>query len=199
MSPSSAAPFAQTLHSITQIKFNELSNTSKTFAPKLDAVRSIRADAALAPEEKIRQIIEKNTSVNPTDDAARPAGDKPTIKRQKMMLQLSAHDASVSSSTVEGWAQALAAGFEREKQTQIYGELFAKMLQEWLVPAEEASADGEKVGRKEMHEQRQTFEEIVFNRNTTDAAAMKLYLDNLFCGTDEDRKHLEFTRKVPGR
>jgi hypothetical protein len=198
-------PFAQTLQSITQIKFAELKKRRAESAPHVATVRQILNDNAIPAAKKTRKIIETNEKTFPADPEARPAGNKQKIKLYEQFLQLAENDPSVSNNVIDGWTKALAQGFERQEQQQRFGELFAKLLQEWLktgdekmAPGLQASADGtfEKIGRKEMHEQREKFEELVFTPNDTDVAAIEKYLQDLFSGTDDDKAVEEALEKL---
>jgi hypothetical protein len=197
--PSTATPpFAQTLQSITQIKFAELEKRRAEAVPHLTTVRKILEDNAIPAAQKTRQIIDINSKTFPADPEARPAVNKKKIALYEQFLQLAENDPSVSDSVIDGWTKALAKGFERQEQQQRFGELFAKLLQEWLKTGDEkmapslraSSSDGtfEKIGRKEMHQQREKFEELIFRPNDTDVAAIEKYLEDLFSfGADDDK------------
>ncbi|KAF8243422.1 hypothetical protein K440DRAFT_664119 [Wilcoxina mikolae CBS 423.85] len=205
MSSSSSPQFAQVLHSITQTKFNELSKKRAVFIPHLSAVRSIQSDDTMPLLKKAWKIIEKNIDTNPTDPAQRPVGEESTIEQYVQLIKLAENDPSISNRVVESWTKVLADGFEREDQMQVFGGLFANLLQEWLVKGEEKSEPSldigdmekkseavtmegnfEKVGRKEMHEQQARSEDLVFSPNDTDATEIEKYLDQLFRDTPED-------------
>jgi len=212
-SGSTPPPFAQTLRSLTQTKFDSLTKASSAFTPRLATVRSLLTDNVILPTEKVRKIMEMNKQSSPTSPKHRPAGGDHTMDQYKQLLRLAEHDPSVSKETVEGWAKKLATGFERENQMQVFEGLFAKLLQEWLVAGEVErvprlgigsqgekmaevvdEATGEGVGGGGMHEQRAKFEELVFSPNDTDAAKIEAYLDKLFCDTPEGQKSVAILR-----
>ncbi|KAF8252415.1 hypothetical protein K440DRAFT_594862 [Wilcoxina mikolae CBS 423.85] len=199
-------PFAQTLRSLTQTKFDSLTDSRTAFAPRLAAVRSLLTDDAIPPAEKVRKMMDMNKQTNPNGPKCRPAGGEYTMDQYRQLLRLAEHDPSVSKETVGGWAKRLAAGFERENQMLAFEGLFAEMLQEWLVAGESERVPGLDIGRQEVekvdeglgegeiHERQAKFEEVIFSPNDTDAAEIEKYLDKLFCDTPEGQKTLAAMR-----
>ena len=73
-----------------------------------------------------------------------------------------------------------------------HAQFFSELVTEWVsnpedlmdaTEGEDADVEGstfEAVGRKEMHEQRKQWEDIVFHKADTDASTLNAYLDNLF-------------------
>ncbi|KAI5815395.1 hypothetical protein BZA77DRAFT_85994 [Pyronema omphalodes] len=199
-SNSAPPPFARVLNSITETKFSELTKKRAAFVPHLDAVRKIIDDDTINPRDKVRKIIEKNTATSPNDQRLRPAGD---VDQYKNLLSMSEYDPSISEEVIKGWAQELSKKFEIEDQMQVYGGLFANLLKEWLSSGQPVSAKDsdweavEKIGRKEMHDQRAVFEKFVFNSDgfDTDAGKIKSYLDKLFNDSLEGESALEDMRE----
>lgn len=74
-----------------------------------------------------------------------------------------------------------------------YASLYGELVKEWLSTSSESfsSSGFEKVGRKEMHAQRKTWEAYVFKAKQTDTVAITSYLENLFGSS----KHAKDTHK----
>jgi hypothetical protein len=113
-------------------------------------------------------------------------------------VQLAAVDPAISEDAVNGWAKDWATKFEREEKQFELGGLMTKLPWECAekkdTPLDAKEEEGEttgdaasvKVGRKEMHEQREIFEELALTPNEMDAAGIKEYLDCIFLGITEE-------------
>lgn len=142
-------------------------------------------------------------------------------------LQQAEHDPSIGGTSLSEWENKLTQSLETEKVKFEYAELFGRLLTEWVgsasvgslerepkkrkLQADEGDAEKmdiespgsplegfEKVGRKEMHEQRSAFESYVFTAHETDTIAIEAYLDDLFSFSKDSKTQLASMRKSLG-
>lgn len=208
--------FSQTLNSITATKLQVLSKQHSDFTSQKQQVLA-SVEAATEPREKVRLLVHgikswrstDTTSTGSTSDTSHSA----YLDNVEKFLQQAQHDPSIGISSLSEWESKLTQSFETEKVKFEYAELFGRLLTEW-VGSTNAESPGkrngaqvveegsevkvdeyEKVGRKEMHEQRSIFESHVFTTKDTDTAAIKAYLDELFSLSKDSKGQLTRTRK----
>ena len=103
------------------------------------------------------------------------------------------YDSSISQSSLQNWVDQLEKELTFLETKHEHGAFFSKLVTEWLSeldPADETNAAQSdtnflQVGRAEMHEQRVTWEALVFTPAThVNDKAIKDYLDHLFKQTE---------------
>lgn len=100
-------------------------------------------------------------------------------------------DPSVSTVIQQQWQAKLEKQLDIHSLKYEYADLYGRLVNEWLlahVDKSEVEGTGsgfENVGRKEMHDQRQKWEDMVFNARDTDTDAIESYLTKLFNSTKE--------------
>lgn len=212
-----SSSFSQTLNSITITKLQTLSKQHSDFASQKQQVLA-SVDAAAEPQEKVRLLVNgikswrsaDTTSTGSTSAASHSA----YLENIEKFLQQARHDPSIGISSLSEWESKLTKIFETEKVKFEYAELFGRLLTEWIGSANvepsrktkgaqvvgegsEVMVDEyEKIGRKEMHEQRSIFESHVFTTKDTDTAAIKTYLDDLFSLSKDSIGQLTRARKT---
>lgn len=99
-------------------------------------------------------------------------------------------DPSISSHLLKEWEEKLVNLLDVRSLKYEYASLYGRMVNEWLSGSEDkfdissdngsSSSQFENVGRKEMHDQREIWEEYVFKPLETDTSAINKYLEKLF-------------------
>lgn len=195
--------FSQTLNSITATKLQVLSKQHSDFTShKQQVLDSVKA--AIEPHEKLRLLVEGIKSWRSTDTTAGSTTSTPHsafLRNVEKFLKQAQHDPSIEDTIISEWETKLTQSLEKEKVKFEYAELFGRLLTEWVgsagtkSPGENGEEEFEKVGRKEMHEQRSIFESYVFTANDTDATAIEAYLNDLFSLSKDSTNQLNSTRK----
>lgn len=123
------------------------------------------------------------------------------INTRRFLLQ-SRHDASVSDEVVREWIARLEDSLRYHTVTYEHAKFYSDLVSEWLVDLEEKpSEEGldkssfEQVGRQEMHNQRATWESLVFSPAEVDSQAVEAYLDKLFNQTKLSQQALKELRE----
>jgi hypothetical protein len=125
-----------------------------------------------------------------------------SIANLKQFLHQAQHDSSVSVTQLQDWQARLEQELDVTGTKYEYAALFGKIVTEWIkhpnpTTAEKARshASGElhsKVndasGRKEMHEQREQWETLALEEAKVDKSSIKLYLDEVFQATPQNKK-----------
>ena len=182
---------AQSMHNITTTKLNALSKQQQSFEEEkqriLDAVatQDTRSD-------KIHVLLEAFT----VHDIDAPANISTANVRR--FLEQSRHDPSISPSLLHEWQQALEQALDVPSRKYEHASLFGRLVMEWLdspndtplsTGGSESGDPFEHVGRKEMHDQRQEWESIVFGGDSKpDSATIEAYLEGLFGSTTKSKK-----------
>jgi len=126
-----------------------------------------------------------------------------------IFLDQARQDTDVGKSLLDGWEEILTDIFRNETIKFEYGELFGKLLIQWVselgakdtgVAVAEATSDDiemddsstisdfQEIGRKEMHEQWVQFESIVFKPLDINADAIEKYLEDIFSSKEARRQ-----------
>lgn len=123
------------------------------------------------------------------------------INMRRFLLQ-SRHDASVSDEAVQEWIASLENDLRYHTVKYEHAKFYSDLVSEWLADLEEMPSEDsldkssfEKVGRQEMHEQRATWESLVFSPAEVDSQAVEAYLDNLFNQTKLSKQALKELRE----
>ncbi|KAF7858805.1 hypothetical protein EAF04_008848 [Stromatinia cepivora] len=179
---------SHTLSSITSIKLEEISSQRSAFEKgKADLLQVISNEPKQS--EKLRILldrIEKLASMGKLKDKK-----SISLYNIRIFLRQAQHDPSVSEDLLKDWQEKLEKELDIHSLKYEYASLYGRLVNEWLSASEDnaASDNGfESVGRKEMREQRQKWEDYVFKPLETDTAAIESYLTNLFTSTDDIKK-----------
>ncbi|KAF7597583.1 hypothetical protein BBP40_000061 [Aspergillus hancockii] len=218
MSSSGALP--QTLRSITDIKISELSKQRSLFQKQREEILKAAADA---PDLRstARALLEGVTKLKgyPNDAFDRddldthPFGSETTVgdgtaraahvNIRRFLLQ-SQYDPSVSDRNLTDWVSHLEDEIKVLQLRHEHASFYSSLVTEWLanlesegdsaVEVEEQGSGFEPVGRAEMHEQRATWEQYVFNEGDVDEKTISAYLDDLFTKTNLSQQALKDLR-----
>lgn len=128
-----------------------------------------------------------------------------SVKNIERFLEQARHDPSVSTTLLNDWRAWLEQNLDMQTDKYNYADLFGRLVTEWIekpsdamkelnAHSEEAQDDVREtqsrspsddldsfdmIGREEMHEQRKTLEQFIFDEPTIDTATIKKYLDDL--------------------
>ncbi|PVH84330.1 hypothetical protein DL98DRAFT_485671 [Cadophora sp. DSE1049] len=181
---------SQTLSSITSIKLDEISYQRSSFeTAKVELLDTARNNTDQA--SKVKALLEINDGtlpgLGPVDDNT--STDFDNIAR---FLQQAKFDPSVSTAIQQEWQAKLEKQLDIHSLKYQYAALYGKLVNEWLsANADKPESDTdmgsgfESIGRKEMHDQRQKWEDMVFKARDTDTAAIDSYLTKLFSSTKD--------------
>ena len=179
-----SAALSQSMRHITTTKLNVLAKQQQSYEmEKHRILNAIAMKRSLAAKVNVLlQAFEKNNIQAPANLSI------PNIHR---FLAQSRHDTSVSPKMLREWHVALINALNVPSQKYEHASLFGRLVMEWLRKTEQRSSgsfDDEPVDdhledsdRKEMHEQRQEWESIVFQEGSrSDPAVVREYLANIF-------------------
>jgi hypothetical protein len=123
------------------------------------------------------------------------------INMRRFLLQ-SRHDTSVSDEVVREWIARLEDSLRYHTVKYEHAKFYSDLVSEWLVDLEEKPGEKsldkstfEQVGRQEMHDQRATWESLVFSPAEVDSQAVVAYLDELFNQTKLSQQALKELRE----
>jgi hypothetical protein len=211
----SSAAFNETLQFITSVKLSELEKQRAAYNAHVKQIDTANAlgRSSVARLEALLAAVRSAPSAGAASETLAVAGglNLPNIAR---WIEQAKTDPSVSPAQISGWADALEQHLRRGTASFDYAKLFGELFTEWLQSADagapeptvgvddEASAgagseeDFQNVGRKELHEQRATFEARVFGDATKpDAERFRAYMEELFAGDRESSLTLKDVRK----
>ncbi|RFU29426.1 hypothetical protein B7463_g6884, partial [Scytalidium lignicola] len=190
---------SQTLSSITTIKLEELSSQQASFEV---AKNKLLQDVAAEPDqlEKAQILLDKIESLPSMGKLNQNAST--SLKNYRRFLAQARTDPSVSVEMQRDWQQKLENELNVNSFKYEYASLYGQLVNEWISAAE-GNSDAisidesafESVGRKEMHDQRATWEEYVFKAYETDTKAIEEFLDTIFSANKETKKALEKLRE----
>ncbi|KIW42895.1 uncharacterized protein PV06_06399 [Exophiala oligosperma] len=189
----SSSVVTDTLHSVTSTKIEELKRQHELFERfksqtlrklevndnKLDRTRELLYDACR--DDGIRLIEDDALSkVNPT-----------RRQNQQLLLRQAEKDTAIPAHVIEDIHTDVLKHFDHKSLRYEHAQFFSKLVTEWISCSEGSSANlssediiGESsfqtVGRREMHEQREQWESIVFENSAIDTSRVTSYLHGLF-------------------
>jgi len=194
---------SKTLHSITLTKIRELSKLRSKYEQRKQAVLE-RANAV--PKENIQARIEILLGGVVDLLADSPAGlTSSDTNIIDLSTEQSRYDASIPDEVLAGFEAKLRERLDLQSRRLAMADLYSKMLQEWINPADDVGAgvdretdDGESFELIEGQKQRlqelcDKFEAVVFEPLQMDEKQIEEYLHNL-CQSDECMKALETLR-----
>ena len=142
-------------------------------------------------------------------------GGKLNLTNLDFWLQQAKKDPSFSLEIAQGWVETLKEHIQLNTTRIDAAKLFGVLFNEWLgsgdsvalayqagaddenlpdIASDGASSDFVEVGRKELYEQKEKFQSIIFEDHPIDAEKLKAYLEDLFA-SEEGAKALEKLRK----
>lgn len=132
------------------------------------------------------------------------------INIRRFLFQ-SQYDRSVSDEVLRGWIKSLESDLEMLSVKYEHATFYSDMVTEWLSNFEEKAPTNrgpddmgdtesdksafENVGRAAMHEQRATWEHLVFSPADVDSQSIETYLDRLFTRTKLSQQALRDLRE----
>jgi hypothetical protein len=177
---------SQTLSNITEIKLDEISNQRSTF----EDIKSKILREAEAQNNQREKVIGLVKGLREANNLTKMGTNNVTfLYNVQRFLEQAHRDPSVSLELQADWERQIKNLLDVQSLKYEYASLYGRMVTEWISGAEDkpdlVSDDGssssyESVGRKEMHEQRATWEEYVFKPLDTNTLDIKHYLENLF-------------------
>lgn len=181
-----SASLSQTLNSITVTKLQGISKQLADFNAHRDSILS-KLTTVSNPRERVQILLDgisswRSVDASSNDSNISQLGIKDHLLNVKKFLVQAEHDASIGEATLRGWEADFTTYLDQEKVKNEYAELFGRLLTQWIGSPQKSDEElpFEKVGRKEMHEQRAMFESLVFTAKEIDAVAMTAYLEELF-------------------
>ncbi|CAM6113695.1 unnamed protein product [Calypogeia fissa] len=187
---------SQTLHSITETKLDEVFRKHANFERgKEDLLHRVNAESV--QREKVRILLDGNKKLRFMDKLnVNPLLSSTNIRR---FLEQAKCDPSVSLKLQKEWEVKLRKSIDVLSLRFEYASLYGRLVTEWISNSDKKNdsemSSVEDVGRKEMHEQRATWEAYVFTPLETDTEAITSYLQGLFTSTKERAKALQDIRK----
>jgi hypothetical protein len=128
-----------------------------------------------------------------------------SIANLKQFIHQAEYDSSVSATLLQHWQRKLEQELNVTSNKYEYATLFGKLVTEWIRhpnPTTPAAASGhtssgpkpegiDQIGRKEMYEQREQWEDHAFKQTQVDQSKIESYLDDIFQTTLEAKKITE--------
>ncbi|KAK6595862.1 hypothetical protein H4I96_10181 [Botrytis cinerea] len=185
---------SHTLSSITSIKLEEISTQRSAFEQGKSELLKTVSDQP-KQSEKLRILLDRIESL--ASMGKLKDNKSISLYNIRLFLQQAQHDPSVSEGLLKDWQEKLEKELDVHSLKYEYASLYGRLVNEWLSASEEKTAsdgDFESIGREEMHEQRQKWEDYVFNPLETDTAAIESYLTKLFTSTSDIKNAWENLR-----
>jgi hypothetical protein len=183
-----ASSSLSTLQHVTMRKLKKLDDHREKFEADK---KSILAKVSAAPDhrDKVEALLEGFEQYG-----ILPKQADLSIANLKQFLHQAKHDSSVSKTMLQDWQIKLEQELEVTGTKYEYATLFGKLVTEWIkhsnptVPAEpsrhvgseSASETIDAVGRKELYEQREQWENHAFKDTKVDKTKIEEYLDDIF-------------------
>ncbi|KAF4562975.1 hypothetical protein EYR40_007307 [Pleurotus pulmonarius] len=209
-----SAALGQTLHFITKIKLQELEKQRLAFEAHAKVLEEANSSTDLTKrvELLLKAVRDWSGSGGFKDPTAKQiVGGKLDLEHLDLWLRQSKKDPCFSPSIIRHWGDTLEAHIRHNLSRFKYAHLFGSLLTEWTasgdsvtgVPDVDASSTPSSpssqeefvdMGRKEMVEQMEQLQEIIFKPAAIDVPAYNSYLDNLF-STDVGKEVLASVRE----
>jgi hypothetical protein len=217
----SASAMPQTLKSISATKMQELSKQRALFESRKEEI--VRA-ASEAPNlrGKVNVLLEGVTRLTGQPHDARDDDDDDDLQKEHLpistrlyagshwdrtdrinirhFLLQSKFDASISDEVLQEWVTQLERKLAHMSVKYEHATFYSDLVSEWISSVSGSTVESgdqsnfETVGRKEMHEQRDTWESLVFSAADVDPDKVEVYLDRLFSKNKLSRQSVEDIR-----
>jgi hypothetical protein len=194
----SNSSFGKTLQFITSIKLHELEKQRSAYHEHLQKSLQ-KANGIEDPKARVEHLLEAVTSWKGSgaiDDDGNIGEGSLNLANLKMWLSMCDKDPSLSKDEVDHWNKLLEEHLQRNTLKFDCAKLFGEMLNEWIGSGDSATAAYQSpdqpsetiqasdhfidVGRKELHEQREKLESLIFQEEIVDAQALKEFLASMF-------------------
>jgi hypothetical protein len=188
-----------TLHHVTERKLSKLDHHREQFEADRKAILANVASAR-DPLRQVEALLEGFERY-----AITPADTDLSIANLERFVHQAKHDSSVSPALLRDWKSKLEHELDVASVKYEYAALFGKLVIDWIknpndvttspggsFVSEDSNAETitgfERVGRKEMHQQRKLWESFVFAENSADQSKIEAYLDDIFETTLQSKK-----------
>ena len=192
---------SQTVSNITDIKLAEISNQRTTF----EDIKSRILLEANGQDDQRQKVIGLVKGLREVHNLTKMSANTLTfLDNIQRFLEQAYRDPSVSLELQGDWERQIKDLLDVQSLKYEYASLYGRMVNEWI-SASEDKTDGmseddspsyEKVGRKEMHDQRVTWENYVFEPLETDTDDIQLYLEDLFTSNKVVKVAFEVLKKA---
>jgi len=188
-----------TLYHVTERKLSKLDRHREQFESDRKA---ILANVALArePLQEVEALLRGFERY-----AITPAQSGLTISNLELFVHQAKYDSSVSPALLRDWKSKLEHELDVASVRYEYAALFGKLVIDWIenpnvttttssssAAGEDSDAEAikayERVGRKEMHEQRKLWESFVFTEKPVEQGKIEAYLNDIFETTVQANK-----------
>ncbi|KAG6916815.1 hypothetical protein DXG01_005197 [Tephrocybe rancida] len=209
MSTGPSAAFGQTLQFITSIKLQELEKQRLSYQEHAKVLEEAEAcgDNLVAKVELLLKAVESWSGSGSVGSHSN-LGNKLNLANLRLWLPQAKQDPNFSVDTLRSWIDTLETHIRHSLMRFDCAKLFGNLFNEWIASGDSStnnitpsddtesvlSADFEKVGRQEMHDQLDKLTSIIFDDVAIDTNALEVYLSDLFSG-EEATQVLEALRK----
>ncbi|KAK6350827.1 hypothetical protein TWF718_004012 [Orbilia javanica] len=187
---------SETLHAVTRIKLDQLAKQTGSYESAKRALLE-SANDELDSRKRIRLLIDGAENL-PTMASLKNNPTLPLDNVRKFTSQ-SERDPSVSESFLEDYEKMIRDELDVQSNKYSFAMLYGQLVNEWISAGKNGNGEGNgagadwiPVGREEMHKQRATWEEYVFNEKKVDTKAIKAYLEELFRNNASKEVRLAF-------
>ena len=194
------ATLPEALKAITTIKITELKKQRANFETFRSSIEKearqspslISGVQSLLKETSRLHGLREESSSDSEDDilAANADTNKQKLYNKRVLLARAVVDPSFSQEYVRNIGEDLSAGLQLQSLHNEHAQFFSELVTQWLsnpdAPSLQAQSNPDDngsfdhVGRKEMHEQRAQWEELVFSESSVDEAQVETFLTSLF-------------------
>jgi len=197
-----SAALPDALKSVTSIKIQELKKQRDHYeSSKTDILRQAgRAENLLERTSCLLDGACRHEGVRVTDDSdssdhrdSSASDVAARLKNQQLLLRQAKTDPTFPRTVVEDIHHELLEGFRLKSVKHQHAQFFSELVTEWLSKPDAqdvTKSDGQDstleessfqaVGRREMHEQREQWEALVFSGSSVDEDKIQQYLHQLF-------------------
>lgn len=207
----------QTLQFITKIKLQEVEKQRVLYQEHAKAVEEASAFGAKGDILKKVEVLAKavkSWTGSGALDASKTVGGSLNLHDLDFWLIQARKDPCFSQEVAEGWASTLKEHIQHLATRLDAAKLFGNLFNEWLASGDSIAVSAlsepdvdsvlddvkskdagfEEVGRKEMHEQKEKLQSIIFEKPDVDIKQLKKYLKELF-ESEEATKSLVILRR----
>lgn len=184
----STGVLSQTLASITAIKLEQLRQQRDGYETKKAALRQ---NVASNPNTvaRVRALLK-----GCDDLESFGLQEVQAFETLGEFLDQAEYDPSITEPLLKKYEDDINTHMDAQTNKYEFASLYGKLVEEWIAsgnasatPSADGGAESAAVGREEMHQQRATWEELVFQPRETDGAAIKAYMDDVFSSKEAKR------------